>query len=144
MLPDPRFVLVVDGDLVLGRALATRLGAVGFRARAVLRGGDALALAREVLPDFVVCDPSLPDMSGAELALALRAVGGTRPPYLVAHSATLEGLVEAGVYDAVVVRPASLEAVLREIARLEQRATSSRSGVRARVERTETRRRKLA
>jgi DNA-binding NarL/FixJ family response regulator len=49
-------------------------------------GADALSLAAELLPDVVVLDISMPDVSGLELAAKLRDIGGTRVLILSMHN----------------------------------------------------------
>lgn len=48
-------------------------------------GREALALARELKPDVVLMDLSLPDMSGLEVLEALRDDGAVRPLVLTVH-----------------------------------------------------------
>jgi DNA-binding NarL/FixJ family response regulator len=48
-------------------------------------GREALALARELKPDVVLMDLSLPDMNGLEVLEALRDDGAVRPLVLTVH-----------------------------------------------------------
>lgn len=56
---------------------------LGHEPHAVHRGADALTAAREIDPDLVLLDIGLPDISGYDVARALRDVQGSRS-YLVA------------------------------------------------------------
>ena len=49
-------------------------------------GADALSLAAELLPDVVVLDISMPDVSGLELAAKLRDAGDSRVLILSMHN----------------------------------------------------------
>jgi signal transduction histidine kinase len=66
-------VLLVDDDAELRRTLAEMLSGRGHRVRAVENGREALAAAREAVPDVIVTDVSMPVMDGFALVAALRA-----------------------------------------------------------------------
>jgi NarL family two-component system response regulator LiaR len=51
-------------------------------------GAEALSLAAELLPDVVVLDISMPDVSGLELAARLRDTGDSRVLILSMHNNT--------------------------------------------------------
>jgi DNA-binding NarL/FixJ family response regulator len=51
-------------------------------------GAEALSLAAELLPDVVVLDISMPDVSGLELAARLRDIGDSRVLILSMHNNT--------------------------------------------------------
>lgn len=65
-------VLVVDDEPRNTRLACDVLGAAGFRTLAAGSGADALALAREHVPDVVLMDVRLPDLDGAEAARRLK------------------------------------------------------------------------
>jgi CheY-like chemotaxis protein/HAMP domain-containing protein len=71
-LPDDRLsivegdsvLLIVEDDPAYARILADQARAQGFKVLIAMRGGDALALAREFRPTAVSLDVFLPDMLG--------------------------------------------------------------------------------
>jgi CheY-like chemotaxis protein len=65
--------LVVDDNEDAAEALAVWLQDLGHDVVMVANGAAAIASARERRPDTVLCDIGLPDMSGYDLARALRA-----------------------------------------------------------------------
>ena len=81
--PVPR-VLVVDDYLENARVLAYLLRIFGFDTFLAHDGESAIAQAAEVVPDAVLLDLSLPDMSGYEVARRLRASHATRDTLIVA------------------------------------------------------------
>ena len=81
--PAPR-VLVVDDYLENARVLAHLLRIFGFEAFLAHDGESAVARAAEVVPDAVLLDLSLPDISGYEVARRLRADHATRDTLIVA------------------------------------------------------------
>jgi len=80
-------VLIVDGHPALGASIAQQLGdqpdmtVLGVCASA----GDAIARARRVELDVVVCDYYLPGEDGLSLVVALKQL--VRPPAALVHSA---------------------------------------------------------
>lgn len=65
-------VLVVEDDTRLATLLQRQLEAAGFEVQTAERGATALAVVESHLPDLVVLDLRLPDMSGYELCWTLR------------------------------------------------------------------------
>lgn len=71
--PGPLRVLVVDDYPDGAASLALLLRCWGHQAWAATSGAEALRLAEENLPDVVVLELRLPDVSGYELAQRLRS-----------------------------------------------------------------------
>jgi signal transduction histidine kinase len=71
-------MLVVDDDSRSRRLLEGFLAAEGYRVRTAPDGATALALAREEVPDVVLLDVMMPEMSGYEVCAALKADPRTR------------------------------------------------------------------
>lgn len=116
-------VLVADDepdirDLV---CLAVRR-AGGTVVRAVADGTAALAAAREERPDLAVLDVSMPEASGLEVCLALRADAGTAGTRVLLLSAgasdedVARGLA-AGA-DAYLVKPFAVTDLVAQVRRL--------------------------
>lgn len=68
----PTRVLVVDSFRDAADTLAFLLTSYGFDARAVYSAADALEMARSWLPAALVVDIMLPQMTGHDLAVAIR------------------------------------------------------------------------
>jgi diguanylate cyclase (GGDEF)-like protein len=66
-------VLVVDDSPSVRELAALSLAAVGFEVHEAANGSTALSMAAEVVPDCVLLDVDMPDMSGLEACRALRA-----------------------------------------------------------------------
>lgn len=67
-----RRVLVVDDHVDAADASCMLLNVLGHEARPAINGGQALEEAERFHPDVVICDIGLPDISGYEVARALR------------------------------------------------------------------------
>jgi two-component system, OmpR family, KDP operon response regulator KdpE len=69
----PARILVIDDEPQIRRALKSILQARHYDVRLAENGGEGLDAAIDVVPDLVVLDLSLPDMSGFTVAEELRA-----------------------------------------------------------------------
>jgi PAS domain S-box-containing protein len=110
---EPLSILIIEDNVDAGDSLAAILELEGHRVRVARDGSSGVALARELKPDFVLCDIGLPDLSGYEVAHALRRDGALRRTRLVAVSGyaqpeDVRRAAEAG-FDQHVAKPPSLE-----------------------------------
>jgi two-component system KDP operon response regulator KdpE len=65
-------ILVVDDEPQIRRFLRISLVANGYQVIEAERAAEALAAARETMPDLVILDLGLPDLDGQEVITALR------------------------------------------------------------------------
>jgi signal transduction histidine kinase/DNA-binding response OmpR family regulator len=72
IVPGDRVLLVVEDDLAYARVLLDAAHANGFKAVIETRGAAALALARELKPDAITLDISLPDIDGLRVLTRLK------------------------------------------------------------------------
>ena len=126
MVPDQQkqhpLVLIVD-DYDDGREMfAEFLECSGFRVAQAKTGREGMAKARELLPDIVLMDLSLPDMDGREASRQLRKDVQTRDiPVVALTGHSLPTLGEAAaLYDALVTKPCMPDALLNEVKRVLQ------------------------
>ncbi|HEX9243737.1 MAG TPA: ATP-binding protein [Anaeromyxobacter sp.] len=115
-----RDVVVIEDDADAAEALADVLGLLGHRVRVARDGRSGLALARERMPDVILCDIGLPDMDGYEVARTVRGVGSARGTRLVALTGYAQPedrqrALEAG-FDAHLAKPPDPEALARALA----------------------------
>ncbi|HTV88401.1 MAG TPA: response regulator [Stellaceae bacterium] len=66
-------VLVIDDDAPSRRLFAAILGPRGYDVLEATTGQSGIDMARAVLPELIILDLGLPDMSGIQVALALKA-----------------------------------------------------------------------
>ncbi|MBP9114712.1 MAG: response regulator [Acidimicrobiia bacterium] len=71
-------VLVIDDEPSLRNAMALKLSSRGYEVFQAADGREGLELALKSLPDVIVSDLMMPNMNGAELIDALKAVDSTR------------------------------------------------------------------
>lgn len=67
-------VLVADDESIIADTLTIILGQNGYEATAVYSGAEAVEAARTWLPDMLLADVVMPDMSGIEAAIRIRAL----------------------------------------------------------------------
>jgi CheY-like chemotaxis protein len=76
--------LIVDDNLDAAHSLTVLLGLLGHEVRKAHEGEQALAVAAEFVPEFVLLDIGLPGMSGHEVALEFRSRPAFRSVRLIA------------------------------------------------------------
>jgi len=117
-----RRVLVVDDNVDAATMLASFLELSGHRAEVAHTGRDAVAAAARFVPEMVLLDIGLPDISGYEVAREVRAVPGLHAVMLVAVTgwgqAEDRRLAREAGFDFHVVKPADPADVLRLLAAL--------------------------
>jgi CheY-like chemotaxis protein len=65
-------ILVVDDEPDVLKILLLRLKKTGYEAIGARDGREALALARQMIPDLIILDVYLPDMNGNDAARILK------------------------------------------------------------------------
>jgi DNA-binding response OmpR family regulator len=65
-------ILVADDDPVILRLLQVNFRLEGFQVETAAHGEEALAKAREVLPDLILLDVMMPGLDGWEVARQLK------------------------------------------------------------------------
>ena len=105
-------VLVVDDNVDGCRSLASLLELDGHRVLTAFDGRGAIQIARRELPRVLIIDLSLPDLPGEDVAHALRAEPGLSASRFIALSGRELQADTPADFDAVLLKPASLEALL--------------------------------
>ncbi len=67
-------VLVADDERVIADTLVIILNQAGFEATAAYSGTSAVSLAETMKPDMLISDVIMPDLSGIDAAIAIRAM----------------------------------------------------------------------
>lgn len=108
-------VLVVDDCPDGAASLSLALASFGHDVRTALSGAEGIALFDKFLPDVVVCDLGMPDLSGDAVAQRLRARSDNRRPVLLSlsgdHSESAKGRSRAAGFDAHLAKPVDLDSL---------------------------------
>lgn len=113
-------ILVVDDNVDSARMLEMLLETMGHQARAAMTGTEALAAAREQVPDIALLDLTLPDMTGFELARRLRQMPELAATKLVAVTGWSDPDVEAEArasgFSVFLVKPVAIDDLAKTVA----------------------------
>lgn len=94
------FVLVVDDDAALRRALQESLNEQGYRVSTAKTGEEAVALVQETAPDIVFVDVRLPTINGLETYLKINEINPeTVAVMMTAYENEMQELVKAALYN---------------------------------------------
>jgi two-component system response regulator AtoC len=138
-------LLIVDDEKTFRVVAQAALEAEGLEVRCAASGGDGLAIARDMRPDVVVLDRSLPDADGLAVLERLRSEAPGDEPLVVMATAfgEIENAVQAlklGAFD-YLTKPIQLPALVLtvkkalEARRLRRRADGFSGVARRRLER---------
>ncbi|MBX0327270.1 response regulator [Oscillochloris sp. ZM17-4] len=83
-------ILIVEDDSAISRLLEVYLSNKGYQVRTASRGEEALAICRATPPDLILLDVRLPDISGYDVGMALRATPDTQNIPIVVLTAFTE------------------------------------------------------
>jgi CheY-like chemotaxis protein len=113
-------ILVVEDDWDILEVLKLMLEDEGHQVVTAKHGKAALAVAAVKSFDLVVMDISMPEMSGIEVAKALRAAPRTADLYIVIHTGLDEHWVRERFsdYDVFLTKAEDADVLVEEIARL--------------------------
>jgi len=119
MPPSGLVILVIEDNVDAGQSLADVLSLQGHRVHVALDGHSGLKLAHEIRPGVVICDIGLPDLSGHDVARALRQDESLRHARLIALSGYAQPedvrSARAAGFDTHVAKPATLDALARAL-----------------------------
>ena len=104
-------VLLVEDDPDLAEATAAFLEAEGLHVRTAQSGREALEIASAYEPQLVLCDLTLPDMSGMEVVRELRSNPLAHPAYVVILTARSMAESKSADVDAFIMKPLTIELV---------------------------------
>lgn len=109
---DMLLALIVEDEEEISIILSSALQAAGFETVVVQDGRAALAQLGMIVPTLVVLDLALPEVSGTEVLLRLRAderLKGTRVIVVTGMPVLIDGVSELA--DLVLVKPFSITQV---------------------------------
>lgn len=126
---EPLTILVVDDYEDSRQMYAELLGDAGYNVIEACDGAEALAKAREMAPDLVIMDLSLPVLDGWEATRQLKGDDRTRAIPIVALTGhALEGLSERASeegWDAFLAKPCSSDSLLETVHAVFSRSRTS-------------------
>ena len=117
--PAARIVLLVEDSDAIRDAFTILLEDAGYAVLGAAGGGEALRLAGERVPDLVLLDMGLPDMTGLEVVRRLKAAPQTAGIAVVAltgrdEEADRRACLAAGCA-AYIVKPVNTQKLVRDL-----------------------------
>ena len=111
-----RRVLIIDDNVDAASLLSMFVSAFGHQAEVANTGRDGLLIAQDFHPDIVFLDIGMPEMSGYEVAVALRQLPTLEHVYIAAvtgwnDASTCAKVISAG-FDLHLTKPAAVESIL--------------------------------
>jgi len=121
-----KYVLLVEDEPDLNQTVAFNLDSEGYSVESAFNGKDALKLIEEKIPDLILLDLMLPDMSGLEICRILRSSKKTKniPIMMVtAKGEEIDRIVgfELGADD-YIVKPFSIREFMLRVAAMLKRS----------------------
>lgn len=111
-----RRVLIIDDNVDAASLLSMFVSAYGHQAEVANNGRAGLQIAQDFHPDIVFLDIGMPEMSGYEVAVALRQLPALAHVYIAAvtgwnDASTCAQVISAG-FDLHLTKPAAVESIL--------------------------------
>ena len=120
MIVQKKTILHIDDNAQIVRTLADLLEGEGYRVHTSFSAEDGLRKIKQVRPDLLILDMSMPGMSGATvLRRVADAPDGSRPKVLIltAFATTVEDEIK-DLADGLMLKPVDINALLEEVKRL--------------------------
>ncbi len=116
---DMKTILIADEDNAVRRSISDLFSDLGYRVVSVSGGADAILKSKEIKPDIVIADVSLPNGDGYEVSGKIKGdpvLGGT-PVILLAPSLGIFDEVKAAEVcaDDFMIKPLKSEKVIEKI-----------------------------
>lgn len=116
-----RRVLIIDDNVDAASLLSMVVSAYGHHAEVANSGRDGLEIASAFRPDIVFLDIGMPEMSGYEVAVALRQLPLLKDVYIAAvtgwnDASTRAQVISAG-FNLHLTKPAAVESILDVLVR---------------------------
>lgn len=113
-------ILAVDDEPDALKILEWFLSREGFQMILASSGAEALRGIEHRLPDLIITDYKMPDMTGLALCQSLRQRQTTRRIPIILHTATQTPALPtySRLYDLVVTKPSDFPALVSEVRRL--------------------------
>lgn len=113
-------LLVIEDDPANLRLMVLLLKAAGHQVSGAANGAAGLEAARRELPDLILCDGRMPDMSGFEVARQIRSEAATSGiPMVAVTGLARDGdrreLIEAG-FNGYIAKPFDMKTFAAQVA----------------------------
>lgn len=117
----PNKILVIEDEELIRESILHLLNTRGFNAIGAADGSIGVRLAKEFVPDLILCDVRMPGLDGYEVLKALRSDPITATvPFIFLTAQAIQAELYVGqqlVADGYLAKPFAVDALLEAIAR---------------------------
>ena len=121
-MDEPLKILVVDDDLDIIEILKYNLNNSGYFVKSANNGIKAIKKAKKFLPDIILMDVMMPEMSGIEACSEIRKIDQLRNTIIIFLSARSEDYTQISAYDAgaddYISKPVKPKILLKKISNI--------------------------
>ena len=121
-------ILVVDDDLDIIEILKYNLNNSGYFVKSANNGIKAIKKAKKFLPDIILMDVMMPEMSGIEACSEIRKIDQLRNTIIIFLSARSEDYTQISAYDAgaddYISKPVKPKILLKKISNIAKKIKS--------------------
>ena len=121
-------VLVVDDDLDIVEILKYNLENAGYSVKSARNGIKAIKKAKKFIPDIILMDVMMPEMSGIEACSEIRKIDTPNTTLIIFLSARTEDFTQISAYDAgaddYISKPIKPKILLKKISNISKKINS--------------------
>ena len=121
-MDEPLKILVVDDDLDIIEILKYNLNNSGYFVKSASNGIKAIKKAKKFLPDIILMDVMMPEMSGIEACSEIRKIDQLHNTIIIFLSARSEDYTQISAYDAgaddYISKPVKPKILLKKISNI--------------------------
>ena len=121
-MDEPIKILVVDDDLDIIEILKYNLSNSGYFVKSSSNGIKAIKKSKKFLPDIILMDVMMPEMSGIEACSEIRKINQLRNTIIIFLSARSEDYTQISAYDAgaddYISKPVKPKILLKKISNI--------------------------
>ena len=127
-MDEPIKILVVDDDLDIIEILKYNLSNSGYFVKSASNGTKAIKKSKKFLPDIILMDVMMPEMSGIEACSEIRKINQLRNTIIIFLSARSEDYTQISAYDAgaddYISKPVKPKILLKKISNIAKKIKS--------------------
>ena len=121
-------ILIVDDDLDIIEILKYNLNNSGYSVKSANNGIKAIKKAKKFLPDIILMDVMMPEMTGIEACSEIRKIDQLRNTIIIFLSARSEDYTQISAYDAgaddYISKPVKPKILLKKISNISKKINS--------------------
>ena len=131
MKSSPLKILIVDDDLDIIEILKYNLNKSGYLVKSAKNGIEAIKRAKKFMPDIILMDVMMPEMSGIEACSEIKQIDELSETMIIFLSARSEDYTQISAYDAgaddYISKPIKPKILLKKISNIAKKIKSNKN-----------------